>query len=494
MGSGMRFQACQSRRAQPSRSLWVSVVVVVALAVVGCGGSGAALGTGPVAATALWTGLSPAEVDQLAAALVEGGHCKSVVVGLIDEHSELWRGYGEGPPTDETLYEIGSVTKVFTGLLLAQAQVKGVATLDEAVTALLPEGVSTVADADAVTLKMLSSHTSGLPRLPTNWEMRSGDDPYASYDADALKASLGGTALKRSERTGEYLYSNFGAGLLGYALSERAGMPYEDLLRAWIFDPVELSHTLVRMRGDDSTRLAQGYNSDGEPVGPWRFDALEGAGAVRSTVGDMIHFVRLNLVPERVPELEAAVRLTHAPVATRLQGEMGLGWHIGLGVEGGAQVLWHNGETGGYHAFIAFDPQRLKGVVVLAAGASAQVDLLGSVLLQRLRGLPPPAFELPPPSVPVEPSTLKDYVGVYSVTLMSAMEVTQEEDRLYARMSGQARARIFPAADGRFYYRAVQASIVFQRDAAGQVTGLVLHQNGNEVPAAKVKAQPTPSP
>jgi CubicO group peptidase (beta-lactamase class C family) len=439
-----------------------------------------------VAATALWTELPPAEVDALAQALIDQGYCQALVVGLVSEHSELWRGYGEGPPTEETLFEIGSVTKALTGLLLAQALAAGEVALDEPITALLPQGASAVAGPEAVTLRMLATHTSGLPRLPTNWDAADAQDPYASYDEAALLTAAGGGALRRGERAGSYHYSNFGMGLLGYALGARAGASYEDALRARVLTPAGLDSTMIRVSSAAAARLAQGYDSDGEKAQPWRFDALAGAGALRSTVADMIHLVRLNLVPERVPALTEAVRLSQAPAAQRPQGAMGLGWHIGFNVEGGAQVLWHSGQTGGYHAFVAFDPKRLKGVVVLAAGASDQVDLLGAALLQRLRGLPAPALDLPPPLVATSPEALEPLVGVYAVTLVNALEVTREGDRLYARMTGQPRLRVFPAADGRFYYRAVKASLAFQRGDGGEVTGLILYQGGHEMPAQKV--------
>lgn len=459
---------------------------------VGCGGG--AFEKGPVAATEKWTELDEAEVDKLAKSLIEARYCKAISVGLVDEYSEFWKSYGEGPPGEDALFEIGSVTKVFTGILLAQAQTQGVVKLDDPITSLLGEGMSGVAAGDAVTLKMLATHTSGLPRLPGNWSVDTATDPYASYDAAAMEQAIGGDVLKKGEGTGQYAYSNFGMGLLGYALALKAGEEYEALVKSLILEPAGMESTQITLMSEDAKRLVPGYNSDGEATPPWRFDALAGAGALRSTMPDMIHFVRLNMVPERVPELTEALKLAQTPAAERPNGQMGLGWHVGLDVEGGAQVLWHNGETGGYHAFIALDPKRLKGVVILAAGASEQVDLLGAVLLQRLRGLPEPEFNLPPPSITMTPAELERFVGTYALSLASVMEITREEDRLYARLSGQSRFRIFPAADGKFYYRAVSAAIGFNRGTGEDIKELVLYQNGREITAPKVAASPAPTP
>ncbi|MCY1139691.1 serine hydrolase [Actinoplanes sp. Pm04-4] len=250
----------------------------------------------------------------------------------------------------DAVYEIGSITKVFTSLALARLTLAGVVALDEPLADLLP------AAPPRIRLRDLATHTSGLPRLPTGMLLpallRPGrPDPYAGCDAEFLLAALRRTRLKAPE----FRYSNFGVGLLGLALSRRTGSGYDELLR-----PAGLDSTGVFLPP------IQGHNARGKPVPPWNLADLAGAGGLRSTAADMVTFLRAQLAAE-----DEAIRFTRSvrheinPYAW-----VHLGW-MGRRLPGGREQLWHNGGTGGFCSFAGLEPAR--GVAVLALSNTARM-------------------------------------------------------------------------------------------------------------------------
>jgi serine-type D-Ala-D-Ala carboxypeptidase/endopeptidase len=321
------------------------------------------------------------------------GRNPGVVVGILDERGPRYFSAGtsgrDGLPLDErTAFEIGSITKVFTGLALAAMATSGVVSLDDPVARHLPAGVAVPAQGGAeITLRHLSTHTSGLPRLPSNLFPASMADPYAEYGHERLYDFLAGHALAHTP--GEHAeYSNVGAGLLGHALAHRAGSTYGEMVSAVILRPLALSDTWVEPAADREARTAVGHNALGRPVPYWRLGALEGAGALRSTAMDLLRFAAANLDPEG-SAMAAALRL-----AREVHGDgdspgrrMGLGWVLQEHPRG--TWLWHNGGTGGFRSFLALDPSGGRAVVVLTNG-SAPLDDLGLHLLD------PVAFPLPP--------------------------------------------------------------------------------------------------
>jgi D-alanyl-D-alanine-carboxypeptidase/D-alanyl-D-alanine-endopeptidase len=324
----------------------------------------------------------------LAEPLIDGGQVVGLAVGIIQRDRTAVFGFGrtatggETVPDGKTVFEIGSVTKVFTGLLLAEMVEDGSVRLDQPVAELLPSGVTVPQrDGRPITLLDLATHSSGLPRLPANLLPQiaeNPDNPYASYTVDDLVAFLAGCEL--ADRPGEkFVYSNLGTGLLGHALACRAGTGYEELVVERICKPLGMRDTRTALSGPMRRRLAQGHNAAGKPVANWDIPTLAGAGALRSTADDLLRFVAANLAPDDTP-LAAAIRLAHVPrrdIDTP-KGKIALAWHIRTP----DRVYWHNGQTGGYHSFVGFRKGRRAGVVVLANSAAGQVDRLGSQLLE----------------------------------------------------------------------------------------------------------------
>ncbi|MDP9795558.1 CubicO group peptidase (beta-lactamase class C family) [Catenuloplanes nepalensis] len=289
-------------------------------------------------------------------------------------------------PDAGTVFEIGSVTKVFTGLVLARMVVAGTAGLDEPVRDLLPSGTAVPSrDGVEITLRDLATHSSGLPRLPRGMLLDAllhpgRPDPYRRCTAEFLLDGLARTRL--GARPGRRVrYSNLGAGLLGLALAHRARTGYAALVEREVCRPLGLSDTSVTAEGP---RLAQGHNSRRRPVPGWHLADLAGAGGLHSTATDLVRFLDAHL--DDTGPLAEAIRCARAVrVPMNPFSWMHLGWtgHRLHPRRGGRLQVWHNGATGGFTSFVGFDPERHTGVVVLTNTARsvdrAAFDLLNSL-------------------------------------------------------------------------------------------------------------------
>lgn len=424
-----------------------------------------------------------AELDRFCTPLVAAGLANAFVAGVIDGETTLVRGYGAldhgaaRAPDGDTLFEIGSISKVFTGLLLADAVQRGAAALDDPVQKLLPEGVTVPKwEETPVLLWHLATHTSGLPRLP---DMKGSDpqDPYAHFTPERLGAVLARLRVRR-EPGAEYEYSNLGAGLLGHALAVHQGLPdYDALLRERIAGPLQMADTHVVLDPARAARQAPPHDADGEPAHTWQLAALAGAGGIRSTVHDLLRFLRVQISPEG--PLGDAVRLSQQKRHEGARGlAMALGWHFARD----GRTLWHNGQTGGYHGYLAVAPATRRAVCILANTARGEFDLLGERLLQRLHGMvvEPQSFEVP---VAVERAQLARCAGRYRAGLGAALgavlTVELRERGLFAQIVGQPALRLYPRSPTEFFYRAVVASITFEFDGE-RPKALVLHQDGRD--------------
>lgn len=311
-----------------------------------------------------------------------------IVVGLIDEKGTRIVSYGK-PSQDsaqtvngDSVFEIGSVTKVFTATLLCDMVERGELNLDDPISKFLPATVrAPTREGKGITLRQLSSQVSGLPRMPGNFAPKDPNNPYADYSVEQMYAFLSGYALTRDPGA-QYLYSNLGVGLLGHILTRRAGMDYETLVRTRVLQPLKMSDTAIELTPGMKARLASGHNQMLKPVANWDLPTLAGAGALRSTVNDLLKFVGANLGLTKSP-LAVAMQKAHQPQHdTGTPGlEVGLGWHILTKFN--AEIVWHNGGTGGYHSFVGFDKKKRRGVVILS-NSTNDIDDIGRHLLESL--------------------------------------------------------------------------------------------------------------
>lgn len=305
----------------------------------------------------------------------------SLALAVVDDAGGSATLSGRTPPTSATLFQIGSVTKVFTALVLARHVVRGELALDQPVAELLPSDWSWPAGA-SITLGELATHSSGLPRVPPGlWGKALGrdPDPYADLGAPELAAALARTSLRRR---GRQRYSNLGMGLLGHALAHHRGTSYAELVTSEVTAPLGMSDTVVERSEDQLARSATGHTRRGRArTTAWRFDALAGAGALWSTLDDMRVFVGAHISPPD-DELGAAVRLATSPHLDASGGPHGLGWIRSPGSRG-PTTWFHNGGTAGFRSMIVVCPELRRGSVALA-NSDRSVDGLGLVL-----GLPP---------------------------------------------------------------------------------------------------------
>lgn len=414
-----------------------------------------------------------------------------IVVGLIDSSGRRTISYGKfeagdtRPVNGDTVLEIGSITKVFTSLLLADMVQRGEVALTDPVAKYLPAGVKMPErNGRQITLEDLATHTSGLPRLPSNLSPKDPSNPYADYSVEQLYQFLSGYQLTRDIGS-QYEYSNLGGGLLGHVLARRAGMDYEKLVRTRICEPLGMRNTSITLSPDMKTRFAVGHDATMKPVAYWDLPTLAGAGALRSTANDMLTFVAANLGYVKSPLAPAMAAMLAVRRPTGVQGlEIGLGWHILT--RDGPEIVWHNGGTGGFRSFIAFERKTGMGVVVLSnAETQAGVDDIGLHLLNANA----PLWQAPKghTQVAVDPKIFDGYVGQYQLAPTFIISVTREGSQLFVQATGHPKLEIFPESERDYFLKVVDAQITFETDSQGKATGLTLHQNGMNQPAKRIQ-------
>ena len=328
-------------------------------------------------------------VDQVLRPLVDSGKVVGMSVGILSgERSYVFglgstqRGEAGTVPTGKTIFEIGSVSKVFTASLLSELVERGEVSLDDPLTKFVPDGIRVPSRNDKpITLRHLATHSSGLPRLPSNLKPNLLD-PYQGYTPDDLFGFLSDHTLRRDP--GEaYEYSNYGVGLLGHILAIQANKTnYENLVTQEICKHLKMDDTCLQVNAEQSSRFAQGYSSLNLPAGRWEILTLGGAGGIRSTVDDMLRFASFCLHPDDSP-LGSSIQHGWKP-----QFPMGLepgSPSVGLAwVVNTDGTVWHNGQTGGYHSFLAFQPESNTALVLLSNSSSSDVDQAGFQLLKLL--------------------------------------------------------------------------------------------------------------
>jgi CubicO group peptidase (beta-lactamase class C family) len=307
-----------------------------------------------------------------------------------------------GQTRADTLFEIGSITKTFTGLALARAIERGTLRLDEPIEELLPRGFDLPEEVRGVTLRHLTSHSSGFPRMPADRSplpgirmLLFGGDPYVGYtEADLLKDVH---AVKLDSKPGtKSCYSNFGMMLLGHLLATKAGSTYEALVKREVCLPLGMNDTTVTLDQTQAPRAAQGYRAVlrwgplvlGLRSDPW-FQAsnLGGAGALRSTAADMLKYLQANMHPAGQP-IEHALRQSHRELFQEDERTAyGMNWIHVQSQRLQQEVICHNGGTGGFRSFIGFTADSQAGVLILS-NSSEDVDDLAVELLRDLAKAP----------------------------------------------------------------------------------------------------------
>jgi CubicO group peptidase (beta-lactamase class C family) len=418
-----------------------------------------------------------------------------IVVGVTDSNGRRVVGYGSLAKNDrrqldgDTVFEIGSMTKVFTSLLLMDMTRRGEVALTDPVSKYLPAGVKVPERNDRkITLADLSTQSSGLPRMPTNFAPKDDTNPYADYSVQQMYDFLSGYQLTRDIGS-QYEYSNLGVGLLGHALSLRAAMSYEGLVRSRICDPLGMANTRITLTPEMKARLAIGHGPTLAAVANWDIPTLAGAGALRSTVNDMLIFLAANLGYVKTPLAQAMAdevsirRPTGAP-----DMEIAYAWHVQT--KDGNSIIWHNGGTGGYRTYMGYDPKARTGVVVLSNISTAEgTDDIGRHLLNASY----PLLKVNPPAehrqITMDPTIFDRYVATYQLRPNALLTVSRDGERFYAQLTGQPRFEIFAESERKFFLKVIDVQLTFdigeldQKSPAAHVT---LHQNGADIVAKRL--------
>ena len=413
-----------------------------------------------------------------------------IVVGVIEPKGRRVIAYGSLEKGDkrtldgDTLFEIGSITKVFTALLAADMAQRGELKLDDPIARYLPPGAKVPErNGRQISLVDLATHTSALPRMPANFRPKDPENPYADYTVEALFSFLSSYELPR-EIGAKFEYSNLGFGLLGQGLAHRAGMDYEQLVVTRICDPLHMNSTRITLSPPLQQRLAAGHGGDLVTVSVWDIPTLAGAGALRSSTNDLLNFLSAMLGYSHNP-LAAAQKTTLE--ISRSTGsafiDTGLGWVIDT--RGGGKIIWKNGGTGGYRTFIGYSPQNRIGIVALSnTSTNDGTDDIGLHLLDARYPLSVP--EGTPAEHTVDAKTLDTYVGYYELSAPFVLTVTREDGQLFVRGTGQPKGAVYAKSAAEFFSKLVDAQFTFETDAQGKVTALVHHQGGRDQRAPRI--------
>jgi serine-type D-Ala-D-Ala carboxypeptidase/endopeptidase len=422
-----------------------------------------------------------------------------IVAGVIDPNGRRVVAHGNlanGDPRTldgDTIFEIGSITKVFTSLVLADMANRKEVTLDDPAAKYLPETVTMPERSGrSVTLLDLSTHSSGLPPLPGNFKSKDPRDLYAGYSVDDLYQFLCGYTLPRDPGS-EFEYSNLGAGLLGHLLGSRAGMDYESLIRSRIARPLSMPDTGITLSSSMNQRMATGHNAMLAPVAnSYLPTPLAGAGALRSSANDMLTFLEAFLGYKESPLAPAmkAMLKVRRPAG---QAKIGLGWLIYS--TDGREVAGHSGRTGGFCSTVGYAPEERIGVVVLSnASTSSGVDDIALHLLNPKVPLANPGPPKQHTEIHIDPKLLDHYTGRYQVTPNLIFDITRDGDRLFAQALAKAgdqpialpKFELFAESEKNFFARVADNQFTFETDPEGRATGLILHRGGRDMPAARL--------
>jgi len=411
-----------------------------------------------------------------------------IVVGIIEPQGRRVIVYGKAdndnprPLDGDTVFEIGSVTKVFTSLLLADMVERGVVALTDPVAEYLPKEVRVPGHGGkAITLQELATHTSGLPREPTNLKPKDVNNRFADYTVAQLYHLLSGYSLTRDPGA-EFEYSNLGVGLLGHALARRAGVGYEELVRSRITTPLGMKSTAITLTPEMRARLAPGHNGEFAQVPSFDDPTLAGAGSLRSSASDMLTFLAAQLGFAKTPLAQAVEFTLTARHPTGSSGDA-LGWDVST--QHGRKIVWHNGGTFGYSSFVGFVPKTRVGVVVLSNTRSlAAVDDIGFHLLDPREPLAVPKTRH---EMQLDPKALDRYVGKYRVASELFLTITHEGEGLFVQATNDVKCRLYPESKRDFFVKIVDAQISFALDGQSRATHLTLHQFGRDKIAQRIE-------
>lgn len=307
------------------------------------------------------------KIPGIALAVIHGDELHIVTEGFADRQKKI-------PVSAVTIFELGSITKAFTGELLALAVKMGKMKLDDPVSKYLPE-LSESALGRA-TMEQLATHTSGLPRMPRKGNLA------AVTKADLIEYFKKWQPKIRNIKKSQY--SNIGYGLLGYCLERAFGTDYMTMLNDLLLKPLNMHSTFMSVPAEYEDRYAQGYNRRGRPASHWPHLAWYAAGGLRSSLHDMILFAKANLgIGSVAPHLSDAMHYSHqAFFANGPHRKVALGWFT---IEKDVvAIVDKNGGVAGFSTYMGMVPDKKLALVILTNKATTGITELGRRLLLNL--------------------------------------------------------------------------------------------------------------
>jgi CubicO group peptidase (beta-lactamase class C family) len=442
-----------------------------------------------------------------------------IAVGVVDEHGSSVISHGKlDNDTDQevngdTVFEIGSITKTFTGLLLQDMVERGQMKVDDPAAQYLPASVKLPTyHGRQITLLQLATHTSGFPDGPDNLNPKRADNSRADYTFEKLDAFVSGYKLTREPGV-KYEYSTVGIALLGQAIAVRARTNYESLVVDRICRPLKMDGTRITQTPELTSRFARGHNYYGYPVSHTDWGALSPGAALRSTAKDMLKYVSANLglTPSGLTPLmeKTHVPRFHAHLDTDLEVDTDIGttWMI-MHDSDDTSIIGHGGLTRGFTTYVGFDMARHHGVVVLCNSLDLDSYRIGRILLESEWD-----SDLRPTKLKIGGQIDDTYVGQYKITPAQAVGslsrhgigIRRERDRLFAQITGPATwpkhvltppvtDELLPESGAVFFERLSGVRLTFSRDARGNITGFSGRYQGHAFSYDKFSDKPPKAP
>jgi len=312
-----------------------------------------------------------------------------IVVAVVRDGESRILSFGPGGATGRTLFQIGSISKVFTGLLLQRMVDSGALRMEATLGELIGDRYALSPEAAEVTLLQLVTHTSGLPKVPdpilqeVTRRLDGADlmhDPYNILSRDEALAYLADPVGKVPP--GKFDYSNYGMGVLAHVMELQSGRSYAELLQELVFAPLGMTDSHGDLPDAIAARLIQGHDAAGKPVGPWRFSSLGGAGSITANAEDLLRFMEAEFDPANPLAPSLARQRVPQP-----NGKVAIAWMLPTifdKLEGNGPILWHNGSVNGYFAYLAIEPEQKVGVAVLI-NHQQDITALGAALIRLAR-------------------------------------------------------------------------------------------------------------
>lgn len=415
-----------------------------------------------------------------------------VVLGITTSDGRRILSYGKfglddsRPVGGDTVFEVASLTKIFTALLLADMAERGELTIDAPVATCFKDVRLPSRNGRQITFLDLATHSSGLPLRPTNLASQTGSNKYAAYTIEQMYEGLSTYTLQRDIGS-SFGYSNWGYGLLGHALARCADTNYATLLQERITRPLGMSDTRLALSPEMKSRMATGYDERFEPTATQGMGALEAAGGLYSTANDLLVLIEAFLGHKQTSLAPAMARM----LMPRRPGDdprtqMALGWRITT--DGDEQVAWSNGRSDGTRTFMGYNPKRRIGVVALAnAATNSGVDDIGQHVLDP-KQLPLRIHK----RIELSSAVIDRYLGQYRYDDGLLMSIVRDGDLVVSKWRSkegedQGASLIYPESERIFNLDDVEARLVFDEPVAGKAIAVTLEQNGQSFRAERVR-------